>query len=82
MPRLFGGDLRKAEQHLRKALTYNPDSVISLLFLAETLIGLDRKDEARATLNAALAAPLDDDWIPEDTRFKSQATQLLATLGR
>lgn len=82
VPRLFGGDLRKSEQHLRKALTYKPDSVISLLFLAETLIELDRTTEARATLDAALAAPLDDEWIPEDTRFKAQARQLLVTLGR
>ena len=33
VPRLFGGDLRKSEQHLRTALTYKSDSVISLLFL-------------------------------------------------
>ena len=82
VPRLFGGDLRKSEQHLRKALGYKPDSVISLLFLAETLIALDRKSEARATLEAALAAPSDDDWIPEDARFKGQARQLLDRLGR
>ena len=80
VPGLFGGDMRKSEQHLRKALTYKPDSVISLLFLAETLIELDRKTEARAALDAALAAPLDPEWIPEDTRFKAQARHLLTTL--
>jgi tetratricopeptide (TPR) repeat protein len=78
VPGLFGGDLKKAEAHLRAALTYKPDSVISLLFLAETLIELDRKAEARATLQAALDAPPDPDWLPEDTRFKAQARQLLA----
>ncbi len=77
---MFGGDLRKSELHLRKALTYKADSVISLLFLAETLIELDRKTEARAALDAALAAPLDPEWTPEDTRFKAQARQLLTTL--
>ena len=64
------------------ALTYKPDSVISLLFLAETLIKRDRKSEARTTLDAAIAAPPDPAWIPEDTRFKAEARRLLATLAR
>lgn len=82
VPGLFGGDMKKSEQYLRAALAYKADSIISLLFLAETLIELDRKDEAKRTLNAALAAPLDPAWTPEDTRFKAQAKQLLAKLTR
>jgi hypothetical protein len=82
VPGLFGGDLRKSEQHLRKALTYKPDSIISLLFLAETLMELDRTADARATLDAAIAAPLDPEWTPEDTRFKAEAKRLLAGLRR
>jgi hypothetical protein len=82
VPRLFGGDLRKSEQHLRRALTFKTDSVISLLFLAETLIALDRRSDARAALDAAIAAPADPEWIPEDTRFKAEARRLLATLAR
>ena len=41
---------RNRKQHLRKSLTYNPNSVISHLFLAETLVELGRKDEARKEL--------------------------------
>lgn len=82
VPRLFGGDLRKSEQHLRKALVYKPDSVISLLFLAETLVALDRRDEARAALDAAIAATPDPEWAPEDRRFQADARTLLATLPR
>jgi hypothetical protein len=82
VPRLFGGDLRKSEQYLRKALTYKADSVISLLFLGETLIELDRETEARAALATAIAAPADPEWIPEDARFKAQARRLLTTLTR
>lgn len=82
VPRLFGGDVRKSEQHLRKALTYKSDSVLTLLFLAETLIELDRPADARAVLDAAIAAPSDPEWIPEDTRFKAEATRLLGTLPR
>ena len=80
VPGLFGGDDRKSEAHLRKALTYRPDSVITLLFLGETLIDLGKTAEARATLQSAVDAPAHPDWIPEDARFKVQARQLLATL--
>lgn len=80
VPGLFGGDLKKSETHLRAALTYNSDSVISLLFLAETLLDLNRRTEARAALQAALDAPLDPDWLPEDTRFKAQARQLVRSM--
>lgn len=80
VPGMFGGDLQKSEAHLRKALTYNPRSIISLLFLSETLLGRDRRDEARVTLQAAIDAPIDPEWTPEDTRFKAQARALLAKL--
>ncbi len=76
VPRLFGGNDRKSEEHLRKALTFNPQSVITHVFLAETLIELGRTDEARAHLQAALDAPLDPDWAPEDRRYKERAEEL------
>jgi Putative Zn-dependent protease, contains TPR repeats len=82
VPGLFGGDKKQSEQHLRKALTYNPKSVITRLFLAETLIELDRKAEAAKELDAAIAAPEDPEWAPEDRRFKQQAKDLLAKLRR
>ena len=80
VPGLFGGDKKKSETHLRKALSYNQNSVITRLFLAETLIELDRPAEARKELEAALAAPEDPEWAPEDRRFKEQAKILLAKL--
>lgn len=80
VPGLFGGSKKKSEEHLRKALAYNPNSVITRLFLAETLLELDRNAEARKELEAALAAPADPEWAPEDTRFKEQARALLAKL--
>jgi tetratricopeptide (TPR) repeat protein len=82
VPGLFGGDMRKSEAHLRNALTYNPDSIISLLFLAETLVELDRRADARAALQKALGTPPDPEWLPEDARFKVQARDLLARLSR
>lgn len=82
VPGLFGGSKQKSEEHLRKALAYNEQSIITRLFLAETLIELNRKADARKELEASVAAPLDPEWIPEDRLFKAQAKQLLATISR
>jgi tetratricopeptide (TPR) repeat protein len=82
VPGLFGGDRRRSEEHLRKALAYNPQSVITHFFLAETLMELDRRDEARRELQAAIDLPPDPDWAPEDRRFKQQAANLLQKLSR
>jgi tetratricopeptide (TPR) repeat protein len=82
VPGLFGGNKKKSEEHLRKALAYNPQSIITLLFLGETLHELDRTAEARKMLEAALAAPLSPEWAPEDRRFKEQAGALLAKISR
>ena len=57
VPGLFGGDKKKSEAHLRKALAYNPQSVITRLFLAETLIELNHKAEAKKSSNWRLRLP-------------------------
>jgi hypothetical protein len=82
VPRLFGGSNKQSEAHLRKSLTYNPNSVISHLFLAETLADMGRKDDARKECQAAIDAPFDPDWAPEDRRFKEAAKRLLRDLQR
>jgi hypothetical protein len=82
VPGLFGGSNKQSEMHLRKSLTYNPNSIISHIFLAETLADMGRKDEARKELQAAIDAPLDPNWTPEDRRFKETATRLLRELQR
>jgi tetratricopeptide (TPR) repeat protein len=82
VPGLFGGSNKQSELHLRKSLTYNQNSVISHLFLAETLQDLGRKDEARKECQAAIDAPPDPNWTPEDRRFKETAQRLLRDLQR
>ena len=77
VPGLFGGSKQKSEEHLRKSLTYNPNSTASLYFLAETLMDENKKDEARAMLEKVLAAPIDPIWTPEDHEFKAKAKQAL-----
>jgi len=80
VPGLFGGSDTKSEEHLRKALTYNPNSTASLYFLAETLIALKRKPEAKTTLERCLASPIDPNWGAEDRDFKRKAEKLMQTL--
>ncbi|HEX4567505.1 MAG TPA: TRAP transporter TatT component family protein [Vicinamibacterales bacterium] len=77
VPRLFGGGNKESEAHLRKSLTYNPQSTITLYFLAETLLDEGKKNDARKTLQQVLDAPLDPDWAPEDREFKGKARKLL-----
>jgi tetratricopeptide (TPR) repeat protein len=80
VPGLFGGSDEKSEEYLRRALTYNPNSTASLYFLAETLIALKRKPEAKQTLERVLSAPIDPKWGAEDRDFKAKAKKLIETL--
>jgi tetratricopeptide (TPR) repeat protein len=80
VPGLFGGSKKKSEEHLRRSLTYNPNSTSSLFFLAETLVSLDRVPEAKRELQKLLDGPVDPAWGPEDREFKEKAKKLLATL--
>ena len=80
VPGLFGGSNKKSEEHLRRSLTYNPNSTASLYFLAETLIALKRKSEAKEILERLLAAPIDPAWAAEDRDFKAKAQRLIETL--
>jgi len=81
VPALFGGSNQKSEEHLRRSLTYNPNSTASLYFLAETLIALKHKSEAKEMLDRVLAAPIDPAWAAEDRDFKARAQRLTQTLN-
>ena len=80
VPGLFGGSERLAEEHLRKALGYNPQSTATLFFLAEVVEEAGRKDDARKLLQQVIDAPLDPDWGPEDRDFKRKAEDKLKQL--
>ncbi len=77
VPRLFGGDRKLSEAHLRKSLTYNPDSTVSHFFLAELLEDDGRKADARAEFQKVIDAPLSRDWAPEDREYKDKAKRAL-----
>jgi hypothetical protein len=78
VPGLFGGSKTKSVEHLQKSLTYDPNSVASHYFLAETLLDMKRRDEGRAELQKVLDAPVDPEWAPEDRDFKQKARRLLS----
>jgi hypothetical protein len=78
VPGLFGGSNRKSEEHLRRSLTYDPNSHASHFFLAETLFEMDRDAEARAELQKVIDAPINPAWEPEDREFKDLARARLA----
>jgi hypothetical protein len=80
VPSWLGGSKALAERHLRASLTYNEHSTASHLFLAELLIEEGRNREARAELQAVIAAPLDPAWVPEDREFKAVARSLLVRI--
>jgi hypothetical protein len=81
VPRIFGGNRSKAEELLRRALTYDAGNRSALSALADLLIAAGRNGEARAVLREVLDAPSDPEWIPEDTEFKEKAARRLKTLG-
>jgi len=80
VPRLFGGNKKLAEQHLKESLKYNPDATVSHYFLAELYLDDGRKTDARAELQKVIDAPLSSEWAPEDRDYKEKAQKLLATI--
>ena len=80
VPRLFGGSKDKAIEHLKRSLTYAPQSTATHYFLAESYLDMDEHDDARREAQTVLDAPLDPDWTPEDREFKRKAADLLKRL--
>jgi tetratricopeptide (TPR) repeat protein len=82
VPGLFGGSNEQSEQHLRKSLTYDPQSTASWYFLAETLEDMGRTADARSALQHVMDAPLNPNWAPEDRRWKALAKARLDKSAR
>jgi tetratricopeptide (TPR) repeat protein len=80
VPRLFGGSKDKSVEHLKQSLTYDPTSLASLYFLAETYLEMDRTNEARQEARKVVDGPIHAEWAPEDREFKQKARALLERL--
>jgi tetratricopeptide (TPR) repeat protein len=82
VPGLFGGSEARSEEYLRKALTYNPESVLAHFYLAQTLFERDKDAEAIAELKKTIAAPRDPDFDPEEREMQARATADLSRRSR
>jgi len=78
VPGLFGGSEAKSEEHLRKTVTYNANSILSRYFLAETLFERDKDAEALDELRKVIAATPHPDFEPEDRELQTKAAAELA----
>ena len=80
VPALFGGDLAKSEEMLRKGIEVDPHSTGLRVGLARTLIKRNRIDEARRQLQMVLDEKQPQnpaDWTMKDTR---QAREILESI--
>ena len=82
VPRLLGGSRTRAEAYLRRALQYDPDSLMALLYLADVVTADGRVDEARVLLQQIIDTPADPEWIPEASEFKGKAARRLTALDK
>lgn len=82
VPGLFGGSEAKSEEYLRKALTFNPDSVLTHFYLAETLFERDKQAEGIDELKKTIAAKGSADFEPEDREMQAKASAELARRTR
>jgi tetratricopeptide (TPR) repeat protein len=82
VPGLLGGSKTRSLEHLQRALTYDASAAATHLFLADTYLAMDRREEAATELQRVLDAPLHPDWAPEVVEFKQRAERLLASMPR
>jgi len=73
----LGGSKNKSVEHLQRSLDYDPGSAASHLFLAETFLKMNRREEAYEELQRVLDAPLHPEWVPEVLEFQEKARVLL-----
>jgi tetratricopeptide (TPR) repeat protein len=73
------GDLQKSLRHLRAAVKLAPSNSTNHLFLAETLIKLQKSGQACRQLKQVLAATTHANWAPGLQADHRKALQLLKT---
>lgn len=80
VPAMFGGNKRRSEELLQRCLSIDPQSVVGRYYLGQTLVALDRPEDARRSLEATISAPCDADYVPECRIWKRRAQNLLRRL--
>lgn len=77
-PFFKGGDKQQSVALLQDALKKCPNGSMTMLYLAESLLAVGRKDEARAQLENLLKLCPDPIYGPEEEQNKAEARELLA----
>jgi tetratricopeptide (TPR) repeat protein len=82
LPGIWGGDSRKALEHLKKSVEIAPKNPIGHNFLAELYLAEGKKDEAKAELEMALLDPGPTEYGPEFGEEQEKARARLKELSR
>jgi len=80
VPRALGGDVRRAEEHFRRALEIDPRRAALRVELARLYVALKREVEARQELTRALQEPSPTDLPYWRLKVEPEARALLASL--
>jgi uncharacterized protein (TIGR02996 family) len=77
LPALLGGGFNRARANFEKAIALAPANTVTRLYYAELLAEAGDHANARAQLQALLAAPTDPAWAFETTRDRRLAQAML-----
>jgi Tfp pilus assembly protein PilF len=81
LPRLLGGDDKRAVARLEQGLKIAPQSLEMKLALAEAYLDSNRKTDARRQLEELMNLPLSTARTNESRRAQEKARNLLTKLG-
>jgi len=77
LPRVLGGDRRRAVELLEKGLKFGADNAALRLQLARAFLAARRREDARRELQMILAMEPHPDYVPEHRRAAAEAGRLL-----
>jgi len=77
VPGFAGGSKDKSLEHLLKSKELGPDDALTRVYLAETLLGMKKVDEAKAELDYVLAMQDSPLWTLDIASSKADAKELL-----
>ncbi len=80
VPGLFGGSKTKSLNYLLESKKICPNSLLTRIYLAETLISKGKKAQAKAELEEALTLEPIPSEKPEEEEYKDQIRKLLEKL--
>ncbi|HYE65879.1 MAG TPA: TRAP transporter TatT component family protein [Pyrinomonadaceae bacterium] len=77
LPKMLGGDPKRAVEYLEKGLRFGETNVLLRLQLAKAYLAVKRDKEARQQLQTILSMKPDPDYVPEYKEAAAEAQKLL-----